>query len=155
MWVQLCGSSNILFLLPFFGIGMKADLFQSCGHRWVFQIYCIEYNTITASSFRIWNSSTGIPSPPLALFVWCFLRPTWLCTPGCLALSDHTIMVIWVIKIIFSVSKTRQIRFESTSRLNQPWLSPMSQHIWSPSWEKVPGSTSTPWVRLQRLQPLV
>ena len=25
--------------------------------------------TFTASSFRIWNSSTGIPSPPLGLFV--------------------------------------------------------------------------------------
>ena len=24
--------------LPFFGIGMKTDLFQSCGHYWVFQI---------------------------------------------------------------------------------------------------------------------
>ena len=24
--------------LPFFGIGTKTDLFQSCGHRWVFQI---------------------------------------------------------------------------------------------------------------------
>ena len=24
--------------LPFFGIGMKTDLFQSCGHCWVFQI---------------------------------------------------------------------------------------------------------------------
>ena len=24
--------------LPFFGIGLKADLFQSCGHCWVFQI---------------------------------------------------------------------------------------------------------------------
>ena len=27
--------------LPFFGIGMKTDLFQSCGHCWVFQICCI------------------------------------------------------------------------------------------------------------------
>ena len=27
------------------------------------------FGTFTASSFRIWNSSTGIPSPPLALFV--------------------------------------------------------------------------------------
>ena len=26
-------------------------------------------NTFIASSFRIWNSSTGIPSPPLTLFV--------------------------------------------------------------------------------------
>ena len=24
--------------LPFFGIGMKSDVFQSCGHCWVFQI---------------------------------------------------------------------------------------------------------------------
>ena len=29
----------------------------------------IECSTFTASSFRIWNSSTGSPSPPLALFV--------------------------------------------------------------------------------------
>ena len=49
---------------------MKTDLFQSCGHRWVFQIcWHIECSTFTASSFRIWNSSTGIPSPPLALFL--------------------------------------------------------------------------------------
>ena len=49
---------------------MKTDLFQSCGHCWVFQIcWHIECITFTASSFRIWNSSTGIPSPPLALFV--------------------------------------------------------------------------------------
>ena len=49
---------------------MKTDLFQSCGHCWVFQIcWHIESTTFTASSFRIWNSSTGIPSPPLALFV--------------------------------------------------------------------------------------
>ena len=55
---------------PFFGIGMKTDLFQSCGLCWVFQIcWHIEYSTLTASSFRIWNSSTGIPSLPLALFI--------------------------------------------------------------------------------------
>ena len=39
--------------LPFFGIGMKTDLFQSCGHCWVFHIG--------------WHP--GIPSFPLALFV--------------------------------------------------------------------------------------
>ena len=49
---------------------MKTDLFQSCGHCWVFQIcWHVECSTFTASSFRIWNSSTGIPSPPLALFI--------------------------------------------------------------------------------------
>ena len=49
---------------------MKTDLFQSCGHCWVFQIcWHIECSTFTASSFRIWKNSTGIPSPTLALFV--------------------------------------------------------------------------------------
>ena len=48
---------------------MKTDLFQSCGHCWVFQIcWHTEWSTFTAPSFRIWNSSTGIPSP-LALFI--------------------------------------------------------------------------------------
>ena len=46
------------------------DLFQFCGHCWVFQIcWHIESSTFKASSFRIWNSSTEIPSPPLALFI--------------------------------------------------------------------------------------
>ena len=49
---------------------MKTDLFQSCGHCWIFQIcWQIECSTFTASSLWIWKSSTGIPSPPLALFV--------------------------------------------------------------------------------------
>ena len=51
--------------LPFFRTGMKTDLFQSCGHCWVFLI-CWH---IECSTFTIWNCSTGIPSPPLALFV--------------------------------------------------------------------------------------
>ena len=43
---------------------------QSCGHCWVFQIcWHIECSTFTASSFRIWNCLTGIPSPPQALFI--------------------------------------------------------------------------------------
>ena len=54
----------------FFGIGMKTDLFESCGHCWVCQIcWHIECSAFTASSLRIWNSSTGMSSPPLALFV--------------------------------------------------------------------------------------
>ena len=49
---------------------MKTDLFQSCAHWWVFQIcWHIESSTFIASSFSIWNNSTRIPSPPLALFV--------------------------------------------------------------------------------------
>ena len=58
------------FGIAFFGIGMTTDIFQSCSHCWVFQIcWHIECSTFTASSFRIWNSSIGIPSLPLALFI--------------------------------------------------------------------------------------
>ena len=71
MWDECnCVVLWAFFALPFFGIGMKTDVFQSCGHCWVFQIcWHIKCSTFTASSSRIWNSSTGIPSPPLTLFV--------------------------------------------------------------------------------------
>ena len=38
--------------------------------------YC-ECSTFTASSLRIWNSSTGIPSPPLALFIVMLPKAHW------------------------------------------------------------------------------
>ena len=56
--------------LPFFVVGIKTDLFQSRGHCWVFQIcWHIEGSTLPTPSFRIWNSSSSIPSPPLGLFI--------------------------------------------------------------------------------------
>ena len=66
---------NCAVVWAFFGIAFLWDWnenwpFPACGHCWVFQIcWRIECSTSTASSFRMWNSSTGIPSPPLALFV--------------------------------------------------------------------------------------
>ena len=43
--------------LPFFGIGMKTDFFQSCSHCRVFQIcWHIECSTLTASCIRTENS---------------------------------------------------------------------------------------------------
>ena len=77
--------------IAIFGIGMKTDLFQSYGYCWVFQI-CWHIECSIASSFRIWNSSTGIPSPPLALFIVMFPKAhltlqswmsgsKWLITP--------------------------------------------------------------------------
>ena len=76
---------------------MKTDLFQSCGHCWVFHIcWHIECSSFTASSFRIWNCSTGIPSPPLALFILILPKAhltshsrisgsSWVITPSCLS----------------------------------------------------------------------
>ena len=90
MWDECnCAVVWAFFGTNFFGTGMKTDLFQSCGHCWVFQIcWHIGCRTFTASSFKIWNSSTGIPSPPIVLFIGYFLRPTWVHIPGCLALGE-------------------------------------------------------------------
>ena len=89
-------------VLPFLEIGMKTDLFQSCGYCWIFQIcWHTECSTLTASSFRIWNSSTGIPSPPLALFLEMLPKPPltscsrmsgcrWVTTPSWLSESLRT-----------------------------------------------------------------
>ena len=83
--------------LPFFGIGMKTDLFQSCGHCWVFRIcWHLECSTFTASSFRIWNSSTGIPSPPLALFVVMRLSKAHLTSHSRMSDSRWMITPLWL-----------------------------------------------------------
>ena len=75
--------------LPFFGIGMKTNIFQSSVHCWVSQIcWHIEYSTWTASSFRIWNSLAGTPSAPLALFEVMLPKAHLTLHPGCLALSE-------------------------------------------------------------------
>ena len=51
---------------------MKTDLFQSWGHGCFQNCFHIECSTLTASSFRIWNSLDGILSPPLALSIVMF-----------------------------------------------------------------------------------
>ena len=82
---------------------MKTDLFQSCGLCWDFQMcWHIECSTFTASSFRIWNSSTGLPSPPLALFV-VMLSKAHLTSHSRVSGSRWviTIVIIWVLKIFF------------------------------------------------------
>ena len=75
---------------------MKTDLFQSCGHCWVFQIcWHIECSTFTASSLRIWNSSTGIPPPPLALFI-VMLPKTYLSSHSRMCGSRWVITPSWL-----------------------------------------------------------
>ena len=70
--------------------------FQSCGHCWVFQIcWHIECSTFTASSLRIQNSSTGIPSLPLALFV-VMLPKAHLTSHSRMSGSRWVITPIWL-----------------------------------------------------------
>ena len=74
-FASMWNKCNCEVVWTFFGTAFLWDWnenrpFQSYGHCWVFQIcWHIECSTFIASSFRIWNSSTGMPSPPLALFL--------------------------------------------------------------------------------------
>ena len=70
MWNEHnCVFLNILWHCLSLGLGWKLTfsipvttvVFQICWH--------IECSTFTASFFRIWNNSAGIPSPLLALFI--------------------------------------------------------------------------------------
>ena len=94
---------------------MKTDLFQSCGHCWVFQIcWHIECSTFTASSFKIWKSTTGIPSPPPALFVVMLSKAhltshsrmsgsRWAITPSWLSYLHAYMYPFWYLRFVLSI----------------------------------------------------
>jgi len=76
IWATVSSQSCFWWLYrAFFGIAFlwvwnENRPFPFLWHCWVFQIcWYIDWSTFTASSFRIWSSSTGILSPPLALFI--------------------------------------------------------------------------------------
>ena len=99
---------------------MKTDLFQSCGHCWTFQIcWHIECSTFTASSFRIWNSSTGIPSPPLALFIVMLPQAQ---------LTSHSRMSgsRWVITLSWSFGSWRSFLYSSVYSCHKVLISSAS-----------------------------
>ena len=63
---------NCVVVWRFFGIAFLCDWNEnrSYSHCWVFQLcWHIECSTFTALFFRIWKSSAGILSHPLALFI--------------------------------------------------------------------------------------
>ena len=126
--------------LLFFGIGMKTDLFQFCCHCSVFQIcWHIECSIFPASSLRIWNSSTGIPSPPLALFVvilpnghltshFRMSGSRWVITPLWLSGSWRSFLynssVYSCYLFLISSASVRSIPFLSFIEPIFPWMFP-------------------------------
>ena len=94
--MQLCSSLSILWHCLSLGLEWKLTFSSPVAHCWVLQIcWHIEYSTFTASSFRIWNSSTGIPSPPLVLFV-VILPETYLTSHSRMSGSRWVITPLWL-----------------------------------------------------------
>ena len=91
-----CAVVWTFFGIPFSGIGMKLIFSPSCSYCWFSHIcWHIKCSTLRALSFRTWNNSAGIPSPPLDLFIMmtpkahltshytesgsrCVMTPLWL-----------------------------------------------------------------------------
>ena len=99
MWNECnCVVVRTFFALPFFGIGIKSDPFQSRGYCWLTKFAHILCAALSHHHLRIWNSLAEILSPPLALFVVMLLKvhltshsrifgSRWVITP--LWLSGH------------------------------------------------------------------
>ena len=74
-FVSVWNKCNCMIVWTFFGIAFLWDWNENWPFPVLWQLlsfpnllaYWMQH--FTASSFRIWNSSTGIPSPPLALFL--------------------------------------------------------------------------------------
>ena len=92
---------NYMVIWTFFDIAFLWDWNESwrfpvLWNCWVFHIcWHTECSTLTASSFRIWNNSAGILSPPLALFV-VMLPKACLMSHSCIASSRCVIMPLWL-----------------------------------------------------------
>ena len=72
------------------------EFFHFCGHCWVFQMcWHIECKTFIASFFRIWNSSTGISSPPLDCLV-LMLPKAHLTLHSRISVSRWVITPLWL-----------------------------------------------------------
>ena len=129
---------------------MATDLFHSCGHCWVFQIcWHTGCSTFTVSSYRIWNSSAGISSPPLALFIVKFSKAQltshsrmsgfrWETTPSWLSGSLRPFL------FSSSVYPYHLFLISSTSVQSLPFLSFIVSKKWQPTPVFLPGKS--PWV---------
>ena len=124
---------------------MKTDIFQSCGHCWVFQVcWHVECSTFTASSFSIWNSLTGIPSPPLALFV-VMLPKAYLTSHS--RMSDSR----WVITPSWLSGLWRSFLYSSSGTPHSKMSACLCNTFKNMCQRKGPVMTHTHWLKIKNL----
>ena len=137
---------NCVVVWAFFGIAFLWDWnenwpFPVLWHRWAFQIcWHIECSTFTASSFRIWNNSTGILSPPLALLIVMLPKAhltshsrmsgsRWVITPSWLSGSWRSFLYSSFVYschlFLISFASIRCISFFSFIETNFAWNVPL------------------------------
>ena len=110
---------NCAVVWTFFGIAFLWDW----NENWPLNLLAYWVQHLTASSFRIWNSSTEIPSPPLALFV--VMLPKAL-------LTSHSRMFgsRWVIIPSWLSGSWRSFLYSSSVYSCHLFLIPSAYHFW-------------------------
>ena len=93
---------NCALVWAFFGVAFLRDW----NENWPFPVpwpllsfpnlLDYECSTFKASSFRIWNSSSRIPSPSVALFIVMLPKPTWLHEHCRMSGSSWVITPLWL-----------------------------------------------------------
>ena len=128
--------------LPSLGTRMKNDLFQFCHHCWVCQIcWHIECSTLTASSFSVLNSTPGIPSCLLVLFIEMLHKAhltsysrmsgsRWVTTPSSLSRSFRSVQSL-SLEYSYPVCSCHSFLISSASVMSPPFPSFI---ILTPAW---------------------
>ena len=113
---------NCVVVLTFFGIALLWDWNENSGHCWVFQMcWYTEFRTLAALSFRIWSSSVGILSPPLALFVVMLPKnystshskmsgSRWVITPSSLSRSLRLFLCVCVMPSLWNCWRNNMVQ---------------------------------------------
>ena len=119
-WAQLYRSLNILWHCPPLVLEWKLTFFSP--------VATAEFSKFAASSFRIWNSSATIPSPPLALFI-VMLRKAHLTLHSRMSGSRWVTTPLWLSRslsyflYIYSVCSCHLFLISSASLRSIPYLS--------------------------------
>jgi len=94
-WVQLCGSLSILWHCLSLRLEWKRTFSSPVATAEFSRFAGILSEALSQHHLRIWNSSTGIPSPPLALFV-VMLSKAHLTSHSRMSVSRWVITLLWL-----------------------------------------------------------
>ena len=91
-FASVCNECNYVVVWAFFGVAFLWDW----NENWHFPVLwsllsfpnLLKVQHFHSIIFRIWNRSTGLPSPPLALYIVILSKAHLTWHPGCLALGE-------------------------------------------------------------------
>ena len=136
-WLQLCGSLSFLWHCLSLGLEWKLTFSSPVAtaefSKFTGILSAVQYHSITASSFRISNSSTGIPSPPVALFSVMLLLPKAHLTSDSRISGSRRAFYSITLNMIKNMQEPQEITFycdmQFTGAMNYSEMICVTQHF--------------------------